>query len=90
MGRRESGDEEKEEKNQQLDKKKVSFKLNKSVSKARSFAEAERENKIFWKDKTPRERLKASWYLTCQAWGLPYTTDIKLDKKIFSCRKQVE
>ena len=66
------------------------YKLNKSLSKQQSFTEAERANKIFWRDKTPEERLKASWYLTCQAWGLLYSTDRKLDKTVFSSRKHAE
>jgi len=64
----------------------VSYKLDKSYSKAQSFKEADNQYD-YWQQRSVEERLEASWYLTCQAFGLKYSTKHKLDRTIHFTRK---
>ena len=66
------------------------YNLDKTHTLASSFQKAEEETVIYWQNATPQECLKASWYLTCQAYGLPYSTDVKMDKTVCSVRKHTE
>jgi len=65
---------------------KVAYQLDKSYAKAQSFAEADNQY-VYWEKQSVEERLKASWYITCQAYGLEYSTQHKLDKTVHSTRK---
>ena len=42
----------------------------------------------YWMSKTPLERLEASWYLTCCAYGIDINNPPRLDKTVFSYRKR--
>ena len=64
------------------------YRLDRSYAKAQSFEDADNQYD-FWSKKSVGERLRASWYLTCQAYGLEYRTDHKLDRSIHSMRKHV-
>jgi hypothetical protein len=62
------------------------YKFDKSVCKAQSFAESEKEN-IFERSVSLSERLNQGWYLTAMAHGIdPYNPPGML-KKFVSTRK---
>ena len=62
------------------------YKLDKTKSKATSFAENEK-NKLFSPSTSLTERLQQAWYLTCMAYGLDPENPPKMDKTLFSMRK---
>lgn len=41
----------------------------------------------YWLTKSVKERLAASWFLTCQAYNLPYRSDHQLDRTSFRIKK---
>ena len=51
-------------------------------------AENQTNDREYWLNKTPKERLAAAWYLICSAYGLEYRADHKLDRTVFSMRKR--
>jgi hypothetical protein len=63
------------------------YRLDKTAFRVQTFEEAE-NNRSYWMSKTPAERLYAAWYLTCSAYGLDPDTIHKMDKSVFSVRKQ--
>ena len=60
--------------------------IDKTVFKAQSFAQADKEN-LFPKDTTIAERLKMAFHLTCTIYGIKEGDSLKLDRTIFSARK---
>ena len=62
------------------------FKLDKSVLKAQSFEEADK-NKRFDKDVSLADRLKMAFHLTCTIYGFKEGDSLKIDRTIFSVRK---
>ncbi len=62
--------------------------LDKSVYWAGTHEENEGRIKAYWQNKTIRERLEAAAYLNAQAWGYDVNNPPKMDKTVFSCRKQ--
>ena len=62
------------------------YKLDKTVFKAQTFAESEREN-VFEKNVSLSERLNQGWYLTAMAHGLDPNDPPKMIKKFVSTRK---
>jgi predicted metal-binding protein len=62
------------------------YKLDKTISKAQTFEQAEKE-KLFSKDTPLDERLYQSWYLTCMAYGIDPKNPPKMDKKFYTTRK---
>ena len=64
----------------------MTYKLDKSYSKSQSFKEAD-DHSEYWQDQSIEERLRASWYLICQAYGLEYSTKHKLDRTVHLIRK---
>jgi hypothetical protein len=62
------------------------YKFDKTIFKAQSFADSEREN-VFEKTVPLSERLNQGWYLTAMAHGIdPYHPPIMI-KKFVSTRK---
>lgn len=51
---------------------------------------AMKNDTAFWLEKSPFERLAASYYLTCCAYGLEYKADHKLDRTFYGSRKHAE
>jgi hypothetical protein len=62
------------------------FKLDKTIFKAQSFEEAEK-NKLFDKDVSLADRLKMSFHLTCTIHGIKEGDPLKVDRTVFSARK---
>ncbi len=60
--------------------------LDRSAFKISDFREAE-NNRAYWLKKTPDERLAAAWYLIASAWNLDYNNPPRLDRSVFSMRK---
>ncbi len=62
------------------------YKLDKTVFKAQTFAEAERSN-IFEKNVPLSERLNQGWYLSAMVHSLDPYNPIKMEKRLVSIRK---
>ncbi|MEP7255412.1 MAG: hypothetical protein ABI666_06525 [Ferruginibacter sp.] len=62
------------------------FKLDKTVFKAQSFEEADK-NKLFDKNVSLAERLRMAFHLTCRIYGIKDGDSLKLDRTVFSARK---
>ena len=62
------------------------YKLDKSYSKAQSFAEAEK-NKLFLKTDSLSERLNQAWYLTATIYGINPLQPPKMQKHLVTMRK---
>lgn len=62
------------------------YKLDKTVFKAQSFAEAEKSN-LFDKDVPLAERLRMAFHLTCKIHGIKEGDPLKVDRTVFSARK---
>ncbi len=62
------------------------YRLDKTAFKIQSFAEAD-NTRAYWLNKTPEERWKAAWFLTCAAYGIDYNNPPRLDRNHFSMRK---
>jgi hypothetical protein len=65
------------------------YKLDKTIVKAQTFKEAEKEN-LFSKDTSLGERLQQAWYLTCMAYGIDPQNPPKMDKTICTTRKHAQ
>jgi len=63
------------------------FRLDRTAFKIQRFEEASNQHE-FWLQQTPEARLAAAWYLICIAWNLDPEKQHKLDRTIFSSRKQ--
>jgi uncharacterized protein (UPF0262 family) len=62
------------------------FKFDKTAFKIVSFEE-KGNNIDYWLSKTPMERLEASWYLICQAYNIPFSSDHKVDRTAFRIKR---
>jgi len=62
------------------------YKLNRNSFKIQTIKESD-NTKEYWLNKTPNERFSAAWYLICSAYNLNYYNPPKMDKTIFSIRK---
>ena len=62
------------------------YKLDKTIVKAGTFDEAEKNN-LFDKTTPIGERLEQAWYLTCMAYGIDYKNPPKMEKNLYSTRK---
>lgn len=62
------------------------YRLDRSAFKINTFQEAD-NNRAYWMTKTPDERLAAAWYLIACAWNLDYNNPPRLDRNVFSMRK---
>ncbi len=67
-----------------MEKKK--YRLDKSAFRLQSFEEAS-NNKEYWLSKSPSERWHAAWYLICSAYNLDPNNPPRLDRSVFSMRK---
>ncbi len=57
------------------------YKLDKTVCKVRTFAEAEKD-KLFLSTDSLSERLRQAWYLTCIAYGINPGNPPKMEKRL--------
>ena len=62
------------------------YRLDKNEFKLQTFQEAD-HNQTYWLKQTPAERFKAAWYLICCAYGIDYNNPPRLDRTVFSARK---
>jgi len=62
------------------------YRLDKSAFRIQTFEEAS-NNKEYWLSKSPSERWRAAWYLTCCAYGIDHENPPRLDRTVFSMRK---
>jgi hypothetical protein len=65
------------------------YRLDRQAFNIQTFQSAANQ-RAYWLSKPPRERLAASWYLTCCAWNLSVDEDHRLDRNCFSIRNQEE
>ena len=65
------------------------YKLDKTVFKAQTFAEAERSN-VFDKAVPLSERLNQSWYLSAMVHRVDPYNPIKMEKRLVSIRKHTK
>jgi hypothetical protein len=65
------------------------YKLDKTVFKAQTFAEAERSN-VFEKNVSLGERLNQGWYLSAMAHGVDPYNPPKMIKRLVSIRKHTK
>ena len=63
------------------------YKMNRSYSKAQTFAEAEK-NKLFLKTDSLSERLRQAWYLTAMAYGIDPENPPRMEKRLTAIRKK--
>ena len=62
------------------------YRLDRTAFKINTFDEAD-NNRAYWMTKTPDERLAAAWYLIACACNLDYNNPPRLDRNVFSMRK---
>jgi hypothetical protein len=62
------------------------YRLDKTIFKAQTFAEAERSN-VFEKTVSLGERLNQGWYLSAIAHGIDPYNPPKMEKRLVSIRK---
>ncbi len=61
--------------------------LDRTHFKAQTFREAD-NHLDYWLSKTPEERLRAAYYLISVAWNFPLDDPPRLNRNVFSTRKQ--
>jgi len=64
----------------------MKFRLDRTAFSIQPF-EAQGKNREYWLSKTTDERLAAAWYLTKCAYGLDPEIEHRLDRTVFSMRK---
>ncbi len=62
------------------------YRLDRSAFKIQTFQEADNST-AYWLKKTIEERWKAAWFLTCAAYGIDYKNQPRMDRQLFSMRK---
>jgi len=60
--------------------------FDRSAFKIKTFQQAS-NNKEYWLQKSPMERLIAAWMLTCAAYNLDPKKELKMDRTYFRMRK---
>ena len=61
------------------------FRLDRTAFKATNAKDAD-DHVTEWRNKTPRERMEAAFFLICNAYGIDAKT--QMDKTVFSMRKR--
>ncbi|MCY7330631.1 MAG: hypothetical protein LH618_18915 [Saprospiraceae bacterium] len=64
-----------------------SFRLDRTAFRIQTHTEAAHQ-RTWWLSRSAAERLSAAWYLTCAAYNIPYHGQHRLDRTVFSARKQ--
>jgi hypothetical protein len=62
------------------------YRLDRTVFSIQSKKDAANTTK-YWLSQSPEERWRAAWYLTCCAYGVDYDNPPRLDRSLFSMRK---
>lgn len=63
------------------------YRLDRTAFAIQTFEEAAHQ-RAYWLTRAPRERLAAAWYLICSAYNLDHSKHHRLDRTVFSMRKQ--
>ena len=63
------------------------FKLDRTAFSIRKHGDEMAINQAFWLTKTPAERLQAAYRLICAVYDLDWEKEHRMDKTIFSTRK---
>lgn len=63
------------------------YRLDRTAFAIQSFEESAHQRQ-YWLTRTPQERLAAAWYLICAAYNLDVSQPQRLDRTVFSMRKQ--
>lgn len=62
------------------------FQLDRSAFKIQTHKQAS-NTRNFWLTKSPQERFDAAWYLICIAYNIDIKNPPRLDRTVFSMRK---
>jgi uncharacterized protein (UPF0262 family) len=62
------------------------FRLNRNAFKIQTHEESS-NTRSYWLSKSPQERLEAAWYLICTAYNIDIKNPPRLDRTVFSMRK---
>jgi hypothetical protein len=62
------------------------FRLDRSAFKIQTHEQASNTTE-YWLSKSPQERFDAAWYLICAAYNIDVKNPPRLDRKVFSMRK---
>lgn len=62
------------------------YRFDRTVFKIKTYAESNADNVDL--SLSLAERLRQSWYLTSKAYGFDLNNPPRMDKTVFSCRKQ--
>jgi len=62
------------------------YRLDKTAFKVQTLQDAD-HNREYWLSKSPEERFRAAWYLICCAYGIDPEHPPRLDRTVFSMRK---
>ena len=64
------------------------FKFDRNVFRAGKLEDQDRLNARYWSKKSIDERMQASWYMTCKAYGLDPKNPPRMDKTFFKAEKR--
>lgn len=64
------------------------FRLDRNAFRAGKLADQEKIDASYWATKTIDERIQASWYMTCKAYGFDPHHPPKLDRTVFRAEKR--
>jgi uncharacterized protein (UPF0262 family) len=62
------------------------LKFDRTSFRIQTFEEAAHQ-RTYWMSKSPAERLASAWFLICAAYNLDYRVSHKIDRTVFSMRK---
>lgn len=65
-----------------------SYRLDRNYFRIQSY-EQSAHTRAYWLTKSPQERIEAAWYLICCAYNLNRNEPQRLDRQVFSIRKQI-
>jgi hypothetical protein len=64
------------------------FRLDRTAFQIKSHKEAANQ-RAYWMEKTPRERLAAAWYLICAAYNLDIQNPPRMDRSAFAIKRRL-
>lgn len=62
------------------------YRLDRTAFQIQTYQQAD-NTRYYWLQKTPAERFRAAWYLICSAYGIDPANPPRLDRQLFSMRK---
>jgi uncharacterized protein (UPF0262 family) len=64
------------------------YRLDRSAFSIQTYKQAANQ-RHYWLSRSPHQRLTAAWYLICSAYNLNPNIEHRLDRTVFSIRKQL-